>query len=207
MILAANTSTSTAGLWAIVAVAVACLAFWLVMVVGVAARPEDKERRRQLPLPPANMPFGEEETSSSGSVTGGTFTAEGGGRSVAPRRDAPAMAIAGARTGAGGEPAATEPGTAAGAGKEPALTRGDMPTVPRPRSGAPFGMTTSAGYPAGTTPRTPRDMPDPGVQWTQGTAGPSIPAPRESATDQAVHSRQGHRDRDQDRDQGRDRES
>src|SRR5215469_8423531 len=100
MILAAvNTSTSPAGLWAIVGVAVACLAFWLIMVVGWAARPENKERRRQLPLPPANMPFGEEETSSSGSVTGGTFAAEGG-RSVAPRRDAPAMAVAGARTGA-----------------------------------------------------------------------------------------------------------
>lgn len=191
MILAANSSTSTAGVWAIVAVAVVCLAFWLIMVVGVAARPEDKEHRRQLPLPPANMPFGAEETSSAGPITGGTFEAEGG-RSVTPRPDAPAVVMAGARGGAGGESEATKPG----AGHEPAVTREDMPTVPGPRSAAPFGMTTSAGYPAGTTPRAPRDMPDPGVQWTKGAAGPSVPAPRESATDQSARSRQGDRDRE-----------
>ena len=198
MILAANTSTSPAGLWAIVVVAVACLAFWLVMVVGWAARPDVKRLRQRW----TGLPAGEETMAPIGPVMGGSHVAEGG-RSVAPRRDAPAMAMAGARTGADGEPEAAEPGAADGAGEEPAVTGDDMPTVPRPRSGVPFGMTTSAGYPAGTTPRTPRDMPDPGVKWTQGTAGPSVPGQRESATDQPARSRKSDRDRDQ----GRDHES
>jgi len=197
MILAVNTHTSPAGLWAIVAVAVATLAFWLTMVVGWASRPEARGRRPRTRLPASRLE-GQDTMAPLGPVVGGTHVAEGG-RSLAPRRDAPAMAMAGAWGGADGEPEAAEPGTAAGAGGEPAVTRDDMPTVPRPRSGAPFGMTTSAGHPAGTTPRTPRDMPDPGVQWTQGTAGPSVPAPRESATDQPVRSRKGDRDQDRDR--------
>ena len=198
MILAANTSTSPAGLWAIVAITVAGLAFWLVMVVGWASRPEVKRRRQRW----TSTPGGQETMTPRETVMGGTHVAYGG-RSVAPRRDAPAMAMAGAWTGADGEPEATERRPAAGAGDEPAVTRDDIPAVPRPRSSAPVGMTTSAGHPASTTPRTPRDMPDPGVQRTQGTAGPSVPAQRESATDQPARSRQGDRDRDQ----GRDRES
>lgn len=200
MILAANTTTSTAGLWAIVAVTVVGLAFWLVMVVGVAARPEARSRRPRWTRPPASTPEGQETMAPIGPVMGGAHVAEGG-RSVAPRRDAPAMATAGARNGADGAREAAEPGSAAGAGDEPAVTRDDIPAVPGPRSGAPFGMTTSAAYPAGTTPRTPGDMPDPGVQWTRGTATPGVPAQRESATDQPVRSRQGDRDRDQGRDQ------
>jgi hypothetical protein len=198
MILAVNTHTSSAGLWAIVAVAVACLAFWLIMVVGWASRPEARGRVPRT-RPPARMRGGQDTAAPLGPVMGGTHVAEGG-RSLAPRRDAPAMAMAGAWGGADREPEAAEPGTAARGGEEPAVTRDDMPKVPRPRSPAPFGMTTSAGYPAGTTPRTPRDMPDTGVQWTQGTAGPSVPAQRESPTDQPVRSRRGDRDRDEDRD-------
>lgn len=190
MILAANTSTSTFGLWAIVVIAVACLAFWLVMVVGFAARPEVRRLRQR-------RPGGQETMTPLGPVMGGTHAAYGG-RSVAPRRDAPAMAMAGPWTGAAGGPEATEPGVAAGAGGEPAVTREEMPRVPRPRSGGTSGMTTSAGYPAGTTPRAPRDMPDPGVQWTQATAGPSVPGQRESATDQPVRSSPGDRDKDRD---------
>ena len=42
-----HTTTSTAGLWAIVVVAVTCMAFWLVMVVGIAPRPDVRLRRGQ----------------------------------------------------------------------------------------------------------------------------------------------------------------
>jgi len=200
MILAANTSTTPAGHWAIVAIAVAGLAFWLVMVVVVAARPEVKSRRQRW----TRALGGQETTIPPGPVVGGTHVAYGG-RSLGPRRDAPAMAMASPWTGADGEPEATERGAAAEAGDEPVVTRDDIPAVPRPRSSAPVGMTTSAGHPASTIPRprTPRDRPDPGAQRTQGTAGPSVPAQRESATDQPARSRQGDRGRDQ----GRDRES
>jgi hypothetical protein len=44
MYLAVKTTTSPAETWAIVIVAVICLAFWLTMVVGVAPRPDARRR-------------------------------------------------------------------------------------------------------------------------------------------------------------------
>ena len=50
MYLAEKTTASPAGIWAIVIVAVVCLAFWLVMVVGIAPRPDARQRRGQQSL-------------------------------------------------------------------------------------------------------------------------------------------------------------
>src|SRR5215472_552282 len=118
MILAVTTHTSAAGLWAIVIVAVASLAFWLVMVVGWAARPEVRGRPPRGTRLPASTREGQDTVAPLGPVMGGTHVAYGG-RSLAPRRDAPAMAMAGAWGGADREPEAAEPGAAAGAGDEP----------------------------------------------------------------------------------------
>lgn len=201
MILAANTTTSTAGIWAIVVVSVICLAFWLIMVVGVAARPDVKRRPARWTRPPASTPADEDGMAQSGPVMGGAHAAEGG-RSVAPRRDAPAMAMAGAREADG-------PEAEQGAGGRPAedtdMARDDMTKVPGPRSGAPFGMSTSAAYPAGTTPRTPQDIPDPGAywprkpDWARESGQHGVPGQRQSATDEAARS--GQRDSERDRDQ------
>jgi hypothetical protein len=75
MVLAEQTTASPAAIWAIVAVAVGCLAFWLGAVVMADRHPY--VRHPQVP----DMP---------GPVLGGTHLAEGG-RSVAPDRDAPAV--------------------------------------------------------------------------------------------------------------------
>jgi hypothetical protein len=75
MDLAVRTTASPAAIWAIVIVAVVCLAFWLIMVMVYANRPDP--RRRLL----ADMP---------GPVLGGIHMAAGG-RSVAPTRDASAV--------------------------------------------------------------------------------------------------------------------
>jgi hypothetical protein len=75
MVLAEHTTASPAAIWAIVAVAVGCLAFWLGAVVMADRHPY--VRHPQVP----DMP---------GPVLGGTHLAEGG-RSVSPDRDAPAV--------------------------------------------------------------------------------------------------------------------
>jgi hypothetical protein len=74
MIEAARTTASPAAIWAICIVAVACLAFWLIMVSYADRHPYVRQRR----LP--DMP---------GPVLGGIHLAEGG-RSVAPNRELPA---------------------------------------------------------------------------------------------------------------------
>ena len=53
MYLAVKTTASPAETWAIVIVAVICLAFWLVMVVGIAPRPDARKRqgRQAWPVP------------------------------------------------------------------------------------------------------------------------------------------------------------
>jgi hypothetical protein len=75
MDLAVRTTASPAAIWAIVIVAVVCLAFWLIMVMVYANRPDPRYRRM------ADMP---------GPVLGGIHMAAGG-RSVAPTRDASAV--------------------------------------------------------------------------------------------------------------------
>jgi len=75
MVLAVRTSASPTAIWVICAVAVACLAFWLIMVMVYAAKPSVRHRR---------MPR------MTGPVLGGMHVAEGG-RSVAPNRELPAV--------------------------------------------------------------------------------------------------------------------
>ena len=75
MDLAVRTTASPAAIWAIVVVAVVFLAFWLIMVMVYATRPDPRQRRL------ADMP---------GPVLGGIHMAAGG-RSVAPTRDASAV--------------------------------------------------------------------------------------------------------------------
>jgi hypothetical protein len=97
---AARTNTSGAGIAAICAVSVACLAFWLAAVM-LASREKPGGGGRQLVPPPH-------------AVTGGMHVAEGG-RSVAPNRYR--GVVPGQRTapGAAGDPDAPVPaGTASG---------------------------------------------------------------------------------------------
>jgi hypothetical protein len=75
MVDAVRTTASPAAIWTICVVAVACLAFWLGMVVVYATRPDPRHRR---------------VTDLSVPVLGGIHMAAGG-RSVAPTRDAPAV--------------------------------------------------------------------------------------------------------------------
>jgi hypothetical protein len=87
VILAVNTTASPVAIWAIVIVAVLCLAFWLGAVAWADMHPI--VRQRQVPKMP-------------GPVLGGMHVAEGG-RSVAPHREGPpVLAVPGQR---GAEPA------------------------------------------------------------------------------------------------------
>jgi hypothetical protein len=160
MYLAAKTAATPAETWAIVIVAVICLAFWLVMVVGIAPRPDVGKRRRQqqaLPVPFAGA--------TPVPVSGGMHVAAGG-RSVAPSRDAPAMEMPSLV-----EVPGREAPDAGAAGIQE--TRDDLPAVPGQRRSA-----RPAGEPAGSSPL---DL------------GPRMPAPRESATDQATPGRRPDR--------------
>jgi hypothetical protein len=75
MVLAVRTTASPTAIWVICAVAVVCLAFWLIMVMVYATKPSVRHRR---------MPR------MTGPVLGGMHLAEGG-RSVAPNRELPAV--------------------------------------------------------------------------------------------------------------------
>jgi hypothetical protein len=122
MYLAVKTTASPAETWAIVVVAVICLAFWLIMVVAIAPRPDARKRERQQALP---VPF------AGGlpvPVAGGTHVAAGG-RSVAPSRDAPAMAMP-------GTPTAQDTGATGAGAQAVAQTRDDLPSVPGQREPA-----------------------------------------------------------------------
>lgn len=77
MIEAAKTTASAGEVWAICVVAVSCLAFWLIMVAWADRNPIWRGR---------NVHVSEME----GPVLGGMHVA-GGGRSVAPNRDAPSV--------------------------------------------------------------------------------------------------------------------
>src|SRR5262249_24774427 len=79
MIEAANTNTSTGGIWAIVVVAVICLAFWLTMLAFASQNPGGVRERGRIRM------MGELQ----GPVLGGTPVSDCG-RSVSPNRDSPA---------------------------------------------------------------------------------------------------------------------
>jgi hypothetical protein len=106
---AAQTNVSAGGIWAIVAVAVVCLAFWLVMLAVASQNPGGvRERRRRMSGP-------------QGPVLGGTHVSDCR-RSVSPTRDSPATfsdaeadaflarEMPGAAEPGVSEPGATEPG-------------------------------------------------------------------------------------------------
>jgi hypothetical protein len=108
MVEAVHTTASPAAIWAIVVVAVACLAFWLVAVGFADAHP--RIRHRQI----SDMP---------GPVLGGMHVAEGG-RSVSPNRDAPAVftePLSGVPAQRSGEP---EPAGASAAAEQSATAAG-----------------------------------------------------------------------------------
>jgi hypothetical protein len=111
VVLAVNTTVSAVDIWAIVIVAVCCLAFWLGAVMWADAHP-DIRRTRQLP----DMP---------GPVIGGMHVAEDGGRSVSPNREAPpVLRVPGQRSAepepASGQPAAGQPASGQPASGQPA---------------------------------------------------------------------------------------
>lgn len=165
MYLAAKTVATPLETWAIVLVAVIGLAFWLVMVVGIAPRPDAKKRQREQQA--LQVPFA---GATPVPVSGGVHAAAGG-RSVAPSRDAPAMEMPAPVEVPGSEaPGREAPDAEAEGTKE---TRDDLPTVPGQRRPA-----QPAGEPAGSSPL---DL------------GPRTPAQRESATDQATPSRRPDR--------------
>jgi len=120
MDLAVRTTASPAAIWAIVIVAVICLAFWLVMVMVYANRPDARHRRLAV---------------LTGPVLGGIHMSTGG-RSVSPNRVAPAVFgddfltdLAAEQVPAQRGPAApAEPAPAAGA----TTTSGEAPTEPIP---------------------------------------------------------------------------
>jgi hypothetical protein len=154
MVEAVRTTASPAAIWAICIVAVACLAFWLIMISYADKHPYVRHRR----LP--EMP---------GPVLGGVHLAEGG-RSVAPGRELPAVLpdlaatephIPAQRT-RRQQPAPTAAPTPAGAGAsakpatapEPAGAEG----WPQPTMSGASAEPTAAGRPAGTGAR-PESVP------------------------------------------------
>jgi hypothetical protein len=174
---AVHTLASAAGIWAIVIVAVVCLAFWLTMVVTMAQRGYARDERRQRHAP--QLPHvGERDLP----VVGGMHAGHGG-RSLGPTRDEPATAMpepAAARetvmTPAG---TATPEGAGAPEGTGTEVTRDDIASVPGPRSSRP------APQPAGPSPLDlggPVGAREPGAAWT-------APRQRESETDQPARSR------------------
>jgi hypothetical protein len=132
MDLAVRTTASPAAIWAIVIVAVVSLAFWLIMVMVYANRPDPRNR------PVADMP---------GPVLGGIHMAAGG-RSVSPTRDAPAMFDEDVLAGLAGAPqpeAAQVPaqrGPQAPAGPAPAA---ETPSEPIPAQRTAPGAPAPAG--------------------------------------------------------------
>jgi hypothetical protein len=113
VVLAVNTTVSAIDIWAIVIVAVCCLAFWLGAVMWADAHPDI--RHKQLP----DMP---------GPVIGGMHVAEDGGRSVSPNREAPpVLRVPGQRSTepepASGEPVSGQP--APGVPRTPAQRAGE----------------------------------------------------------------------------------
>jgi hypothetical protein len=208
---AGKMDTNAWGLLAICLVAVAGLAFWLIMTVGVAPRRPGWGLRYRGKPPAANQALSNEYTPRTPGVPGTpaaqaepmapqtlTGAEPGAQREARPpeRETRPAATMTGAAA-----PADPKMATTAGveASPETAVTRDDMPPVPGQRAD---NRQQEPRQPAGAarTPNAERaDMEnrteEPGVQWT-------APAQRRTATDDAVPSRQDqpgtNRDRSQD---------
>jgi hypothetical protein len=135
VILAVNTTVSAVDIWAIVIVAVLCLAFWLGAVMWADSHPDI--RHRQLP----EMP---------GPVIGGMHVAEDGGRSVSPNREAPPVLRVPGQRSTEPEPASGQPASGQPAPGQPA------PEVPGMRAGEADRPERAAAAP-GSTPERPED--------------------------------------------------
>jgi hypothetical protein len=145
MVEAVRTTASPAAIWAIVVVALVCLAFWLIAVSYADSHPYVRQRR----LP--NMP---------GPVLGGMHEAEGG-RSVAPNRDAPAEREDLLADLAAAPPQPGHPGAAAAEAGQPGVTaETDRPPVPAQRGPqAPAEPVPGRGTGPGPRGEAPADAP------------------------------------------------
>ena len=144
MIEAARTTTSPAGLWLVVIVAVACLAFWLGMLAIVSQDPGGARRRRRI----AEM---------QGPVVGGTHVSDCG-RSVAPsRRSGAVFAVDETDAFAAAAAAAAPPAApaAAGTGVAGAGATGAGVTVPGQRTEEPAPVPSPSPAPGQATPVMP----------------------------------------------------
>lgn len=193
MYLADGRTTATTGeMWIIAVVAVAGLAFWLIMVVGIAPRPGPAPRRRyrgggsELGAVARRDPLGTVIPGQTAQMPAGDHAGAG----IAPE------AVAEPRSNTTGSdttgPDATGSDTA---GSDTAATRDDSTPVPSPRHAEPVPADPSSlpRGPAGHPPTRPpgaekADMEtstdDPGVQWTART-----PPQRQSATDEGAPPR------------------
>jgi hypothetical protein len=169
MLLTVKTIASPVELWLIVVITVCCLALWIYMVTVFAPRASGWHRPTETAPEPGSR-------QADAATAAAEPTAEPGLTGEPGPAAEPAMP-------------ATGPDYAR-ATPETAVTRGDMPLIPRPRTGAadqiPAGR--DAGRPegsrAGTTPmdatsQVAGSTDDPGIQWTP-------PKQRQSPTDQAV---------------------
>ncbi len=145
MIEAAKTTASAGEIWTICVVALACLGFWLSMVAWADRHP--RWRGRQV----SEMP---------GPVLGGMHVA-GGGRSVAPNRDAPPVLTGDELAGSEQAEAAATPGTG-------------RPQVP--------GQREPAQAPPAQAP--PAQAPPAQAAPAQADAVPGMPAQRTGDADQ-----------------------
>jgi len=178
MIEAAKTTASAGEIWAIVIVAVLCLAFWLGIVAWADMHPV--WRRHQLP-------------DMQGSVLGGIHLAAGG-RSVAPDRTEAAIETEERRGAPIESDMVAEPAMTPAAAGQPAGAYGTGaatgPALPAQRRGA-----ADQSQPAGAAPDVPgqrageSDRPQPAGTQTGGM--PDMPAQRSGEGDKPEQSASG----------------
>ncbi|HUN35800.1 MAG TPA: hypothetical protein VMU95_27700 [Trebonia sp.] len=190
--------TNAWGLLAITLVAVAGLAFWLIMTVGVAPRRPGRGLQFRGKPPAANQALASQYEARTPGIPG---TPGADAAPVAPHTLSGKQPGGEPEAGSGARPAATMTGAAASADPrmsttpgveerpETAVTRDDMPRVPGQRADnreqAPRQPAGAAreGTPNAESTDMEKHTEEPGVQWT-------APAQRRTATDDAVPSRQ-----------------
>jgi hypothetical protein len=160
---AAQTNVSAAGIWAIVAVAVACLAFWLIAIAFASRDPG----------------VGHPHTPDlSGPVLGGMHVSDCA-RSVSPSRDSAAtFADSEADAFAAGARTAWADASEAGGAETGDAETGDADAPARPTPGAtPVPSPRAADQPAGTQTKQPSP-----------TAAQNTPGQRTADADQPRHT-------------------